>query len=91
MPNYVTAEKMIDRLAKKYNRADYIARTEKDFAHIVGKHKDAESVKGLLERGRKKRKSQCVSITLILFREQGKDPEYEQTAVNVDFAAGTSV
>ena len=91
MPNYVTAEQIIDRLANKYNRADYIARTEKYFALIVGKYKDAESVKGMLERGRKKGKSQRVSITMILLREKGKDPENEQTAVNVDFAAGTYV
>ena len=82
---------MIGRLAKKHNRADYIARTEKDFAHIVGKYKDAESVKGMLERGRKTGKSKRVSITMILFREKRKNPENEQTTVNVDFAAGVSV
>jgi len=52
IPNYLTAEHVIDLLANKTKPADHVARAEKDFARIVGKYQDAESVKGMLERGR---------------------------------------
>ena len=90
MPNYSTAEALVDRLANKTKRADYIARTEKDFAKIVGKYQDAESVKGMLERSREKSKLRDVTITMMLFREKDGETN-EDTTVNVDFPAGTSV
>jgi len=90
IPNYLTAENLVDRLANKTKRADYIARTEKDFAKIVGKYQDAESVKGMLERGREKRKLRDVTITMMLFREKDGETN-EDTTVNVDFPAGTTV
>ena len=47
---------MVDRLANKSQRTHYIARAEKDFARIVGKCKDAESVKGM---GNEKKAPKC--------------------------------
>ena len=71
------------------------AKTEKDFAKLVGKYKEAESVKGKLEREHqnKKPKPKQFNVTLILFREKVVDHEQksDNTTVNVDLPTGTSV
>ena len=90
IPNYVTAEKLVDRLASKSQRADFICRTDKEFGRIVGKYKDAESVKGMLERGREQKRARDATVTLLLFREEDKERNEEST-VNVDFPKGTTV
>ena len=83
MPNYLTAENLVDRLVNKSKRKDYVERTEKDYAKLVGKYNSAESVKGMLERGREKRRLRHVSVTMILYRKN-EDDEAEKRREKTD-------
>ena len=56
MPNYLTAENLIERLASKTKRKSYIDKTEKEFARIANKYTDAQSVKGILTRSSEKKR-----------------------------------
>jgi hypothetical protein len=78
MPNYLTAENMIERLANKTKRKDYLEKTQKEFTKLVNKYGNAESVKGILERSREKRRVRNVMVTMILYREKESDKAEKQ-------------
>jgi hypothetical protein len=99
IPTYITAENLLERLANKTKRVEYTQKTDREYNKIVGKHKDAESVKGKLTReiDAKRKEEENIMITMILFREKEADPKAEkrksdrETTVNIDFREGVTV
>ena len=78
IPNYLTAENMTERLANRTKRKDYTDKTDKEFAKITGKYKEADSVKGILTRSSEKKRVRNVMVTMILFREKESETAEKQ-------------
>ena len=98
VPNYLTAENLVERLANKTKRKDYTNKTDKEFNKLVGKYSSSDSVKGILARTSEKKKVRNVMVTVILFREKESEKAEKQreakgaeVPVNIDFDKGTTV
>ena len=81
MPNYLTAEGMVMRLASKSKRRDYNEKTDREYAKLVGKYGVTESTE------------ENIMITLLLFREKEVDDKKksdQDITVNIDFREGTT-
>ena len=83
MPNYLTAEGMVMRLASKSKRRDYNEKTDREFTKLVGKYNPVDESA-----------EENMMITLLLFREKASDDKKksdQDITANIDFREGTTI